>query len=150
MLRGQVSPGRNVLSRLGLWWPRVSLGGALLAMALIASGSGPVVAGAESNSHVLVSGAGRTIIEGGSGGSSPVPVMTVLAFPATSQGGDFECLALSPAPAPGAGGGPRSGDWGRGRSFRGQCHVCHRDCELGGGERPNGSSPRNGDCHGSR
>src|SRR4029077_1631051 len=105
MLRGQVSPGRNVLSRLGLWWPRVSLGGALLAMALIASGSGPVVAGAESNSHVLVSGAGRTIIEGGSGGSSPVPVMTVLAFHATSQGGDFECLALAPAAATGDGSG---------------------------------------------
>ena len=55
------------------------LGGLLLAFAVIASASGPVIAGAESDSNVQVSGAGRTMPEGGTGGTSPVPVITVLA-----------------------------------------------------------------------
>lgn len=100
LLRLLVS-GRNGRSRFGPWWPRLRLGGALLALALIASVSGPVIAGAESDSHLRVSGAGRTIIEGGTGGSSPIPVMTVLAFHAGPQGGDFECLALAPAASTG-------------------------------------------------
>jgi len=91
--------------RVDRWWPRVRLGGALLAFAVIASASAPVVAGAESDSHRQVSGAGRTIIEGGTGGASPVPVMTVLAFHADAQGGAFECLALAPAKATGDGSG---------------------------------------------
>lgn len=87
------------------WWPRLRLGGALLVLALIASVSGPAAASAESGSHAQVSGAGRTIIEGGTGGSSPLPVFTVLAFHANAQGGDFECLALAPAAATGDGSG---------------------------------------------
>ena len=65
------------LSTLVSWWPRLRLGGALVALALIASVSGPAGAGAEGANHLLVSGAGRTIIEGGTGGA-------------------FECLALAP------------------------------------------------------
>ena len=75
------------LSQLRSWWPRLRLGGALVALALIASVSGPAGAGAEGANHLLVSGAGRTIIEGGTGGASPVPVETVLAFHASSTGG---------------------------------------------------------------
>src|SRR5207245_3494412 len=84
------------LSQLRAWWPRLRLGGALVALALIGSVSGPAGAGAEGPNHLLVSGAGRTIIEGGTGGASPVPVETVLAFHASSTGGAFECLALAP------------------------------------------------------
>jgi len=87
-----------VLSKLRLF-------GALLALALIASVSGPAAASAEGTSHAQVSGAGRTIIEGGTGGSSPLPVFTVLAFHANAQGGDFECMALAPAAATGDGSG---------------------------------------------
>lgn len=77
------------------WWPRLRLGGVLIALALIASVSGPSAA-AEESSHLSVSGAGKTIIEGGTGGAAPVPVQTVLAFHATSTSGAFECLALAP------------------------------------------------------
>jgi len=97
--------GRDGRSRLGAWWPKVRLGGALLALALIASASGPVAVGAESESQLQVSGAGRTIIEGGTGGASPLPVMTVLAFHATGHSGSFECLALAPAKETGDGSG---------------------------------------------
>ena len=95
----------KVPSRLGKWWPRLRLYGALLALALIASVSGPASASAEGGSHLQVSGAGRTIIEGGTGGSSPLPVMTVLAFHAGQHSGDFECLALAPPVATGDGSG---------------------------------------------
>jgi len=105
MLGRLLISGRNDPSRLGSWWPRVRLGGALLVLALIASVSAPAAVGAESNSHLQVSGAGRTIIEGGTGGSSPLPVMTVLAFHGNAQGGHFECLALAPAAATGDGSG---------------------------------------------
>jgi hypothetical protein len=96
---------RDPLSRLGSLWPRLRLAGVLLGLAVIASVSGPAAASAESTSHVEVSGAGRTIIEGGTGGSSPLPVFTTLAFHASAQGGDFECLALAPAAATGDGSG---------------------------------------------
>jgi len=105
MLLGQSTPIGNGPWGLARWWPRLRLGGALLTFAVIASASGPVIAGAESDSHLQVSGAGRTIIEGGTGGLSPVPVMTVLAFHASSQGGAFECLALAPAKSAGDGSG---------------------------------------------
>ena len=49
--------------------------------------------------------AGHTIIEGGTGGSEPVPVTTLAAFRVTASGGDFECLA----PAPPRPAGPGSG-----------------------------------------
>jgi hypothetical protein len=105
MLLGQLTSRRSVQSRLDPLWSKLRLGGVLLAFALIASAAGPVVAGAETNSHPQVAGAGRTIIEGGTGGSSPQPVMTVLAFHANSQGGAFECLALAPAASSGDGSG---------------------------------------------
>jgi hypothetical protein len=105
MLMRLLISGGNGPSRLGRWWPRLRLFGVLLALALIASVSGPAAVSADSASHLQVSGAGRTIIEGGTGGSSPLPVFTVLAFHAGAQGGHFECLALAPAAATGDGSG---------------------------------------------
>jgi len=52
-----------------------------------------------------VSGAGKTIIEGGTGGATPVPVTTLVAFHSDAQGGDFECLAFAPSLASGTGSG---------------------------------------------
>ena len=105
MLLGTLISGRNGQTRLGRWWPRVRPGLTLLALAMIALSSGPATASAGSDNRLQVLGAGRTIIEGGTGGDSPVPVMTVLAFHATSQGGAFECLALAPAASTGDGSG---------------------------------------------
>ena len=105
MLLGHLISGPNGPSRLGSWWPRLRLGAVLLALALIASVSGPATVGAESANHLQVSGAGRTIIEGGTGGTSPLPVMTVLAFHTNGQSGAFECLALAPAAGTGDGSG---------------------------------------------
>jgi hypothetical protein len=105
MLPRLLISGRNGPSRLGTWWPKLRLGAALLALALIASVAGPASASAESENHLNVSGAGRTIIEGGTGGTSPLPVMTVLAFHANGQSGAFECLALAPAAGTGDGSG---------------------------------------------
>ena len=45
------------------------------------------------------------MIEGGTGGTSPVPVTTMVAFHAAGNGGDFECLALAPPQPTGAGSG---------------------------------------------
>ena len=64
-------------------------------------------AGGDTGKHVRVSGAGKTIIEGGTGGSAPIPVTTLVAFHADAQGGDFECLALAPP----AESGPESGQF---------------------------------------
>ena len=105
MLLGTLISGRNGQTRLGRWWPGVRPGLTLLALAMIALSSGPANASAGSDNRLQVSGAGRTIIEGGTGGASAVPVMTVLAFHASSQGGAFECLALAPAAATGDGSG---------------------------------------------
>jgi hypothetical protein len=105
MLLNHLTSGSTGLVRLSRWWPRLRLGGALLGLALIASVAGPATASAESDSHGQASGAGRTIIEGGTGGSSPLPVFTVLAFHASAQGGDFECLALAPGAPNGDGSG---------------------------------------------
>ena len=55
--------------------------------------------------HHRAAGAGRTIIEGGTGGMSPLPVTTTVAFHATGNEGDFECLALAPPTPAGAGSG---------------------------------------------
>src|SRR5256712_463691 len=92
-------------SRLGTWWRWLRRWGAVLALAVIASVSGRATAGADSEGQLQVAGAGRTIIEGGTGGSAPVPVMTVLAFHATAHSGAFECLALAPAAGTGDGSG---------------------------------------------
>ena len=59
---------------------------------------------------ILARGAGTTIIHGGTGPSGGfVPVLTTLAFHAERSGGgvkgSFECLALAPAAATGAGSG---------------------------------------------
>jgi hypothetical protein len=105
MSQSRLTSTGNAPLRLDAWWSRLKLGGALFAFAVIASASGPLVASAEGNNHVQASGAGRTIIEGGTGGASPAPVMTVLAFHANAQGGAFECLALAPAKSDGDGSG---------------------------------------------
>jgi hypothetical protein len=52
-----------------------------------------------------VAGGGKTMIEGGTGGATPLPVTTLVAFHATRQGGAFECLALAPPQATGPGSG---------------------------------------------
>jgi hypothetical protein len=54
-----------------------------------------------------VAGGGKTMIEGGTGGATPQPVITFVAFHATGQGGTFECLALAPPQAT----GPSSGEF---------------------------------------
>lgn len=76
----------------------------LLALVVIGSPTSPLAVGAAAK-HGRVSGAGRTIIEGGTGGTSPSPVITTVAFHADAQGGDFECLAFLPSHATGAGSG---------------------------------------------
>jgi hypothetical protein len=50
-------------------------------------------------------GAGRTIIQGGTGGTAPTPVTTLVAFHARDRSGDFECLALAPPRPTGPGSG---------------------------------------------
>ena len=79
-------------------------GVALVALVVIGSATSPVAVG-EGAKHGRVSGAGKTIIEGGTGGTSPLPVTTTVAFHADAQGGDFECLAFLPSQATGAGSG---------------------------------------------
>jgi hypothetical protein len=98
-----VERGRGGLTmrKLVLW-----MGAALLALILIGSAVRPIAAGAAREGGPQVAGAGKTIIEGGTGGMAPQPVTTVLAFHANRQGGDFECLALAPTTTSG---NPESG-----------------------------------------
>ena len=108
MLDGQlISPRPGRLSGTGLgrriWLLVVA---ALLAAVLVGSATRSITAGAEKEGNHQASGAGRTIIEGG--GPGLVPVITVLAFHANAQGGDFECLALAPTAGSGA---PESGQF---------------------------------------
>lgn len=84
-----------------VWW--FLAGVALVALIVIGSITSPLAI-SEGTTH-RVSGAGRTIIEGGTAGTSPLPVTTLVAFHADAQGGDFECLAFSPSQATGAGSG---------------------------------------------
>jgi hypothetical protein len=84
------------------------VGAAVLAAALIGSASRPISAGAARDNDHQVAGAGKTIIEGGTGAPAYIPVTTVLAFHANGQGGDFECLALAPTTGSGA---PESGQF---------------------------------------
>jgi len=77
---------------------------ALIAFAMIGP-STSIVAKGETGKHLRVSGAGKTIIEGGMGGAAPVPVTTLVAFHADAQGGDFECLAFAPSKVSGRGSG---------------------------------------------
>src|ERR1700730_17476953 len=72
----------------------------LACVALIGAVANPLEgAAAKSNDDPRVSGAGKTIIEGGTGGPAPEPVTTLVAFHANAHGGDFECLALAPPQA---------------------------------------------------
>jgi len=82
--------------------------GALLAAVLVGSATRSITAGDGKEGDHQVSGAGKTIIEGGTGAPAHIPVITVLAFHANRQGGHFECLALAPATASGA---PESGEF---------------------------------------
>jgi hypothetical protein len=84
------------------WW--LYAGAVLIALAVVGSMSSAVVTG-ETAKHGRVSGAGKTIIEGGTGGTAPLPVTTLVAFHADAQGGDFECLAFTPSEVTGAGSG---------------------------------------------
>ena len=78
------------------WWRWA--GAVLIALAVVGPVTSAVVTG-ETSKHGRVSGAGKTIIEGGTGGTAPVPVTTLVAFHADTQGGDFEFLALAPSRA---------------------------------------------------
>jgi hypothetical protein len=80
---------------------------ALLVAAMVGSTTHSIT-GAAKESDQQVSGAGKTIIEGGTGAPAYIPVTTVLAFHANGQGGDFECLALAPTAGSGA---PESGQF---------------------------------------
>src|SRR5438874_10917542 len=93
-LRAQLRARSHVQS----WWPWA--GAVLIAFAMVGP-STSVVAKGEAGKHLRVSGAGKTIIEGGTGGAAPIPVTTTVAFHADAQGGDFECLALAPPVATG-------------------------------------------------
>lgn len=80
-----------------LWRPYAtrwsfSMSAVLFALTLTAMMT-TVAAGSERR----VSGAGKTIIEGGTGGTAPMPVTTLVAFHADASGGDFECLAFAPS-----------------------------------------------------
>jgi hypothetical protein len=88
--------------RMPKWW--LSAGAVLIAFAVVGSMT-HAVATSETATHGRVKGAGKTIIEGGTGGTAPLPVITTVAFHATSSGGDFECLAFIPPSPSGAGSG---------------------------------------------
>jgi hypothetical protein len=81
-----------------------SWAGALLAgLGLVTTVIAPSAVGSDLQSATIARGAGTTMIQGGTGGDHPVPVLTTLAFHAERQGGaitgDFECLARAPATA---------------------------------------------------
>src|SRR2546427_9549038 len=76
----------------------------LIALAVIGSMT-TAVATDKPAKHGSVFGAGKTIIEGGTGGAAPLPVTTLVAFHADKQGGDFECLAFAPSQVSGTGSG---------------------------------------------
>lgn len=95
---------RSGLRGVQRWWRGGTA--ALLTLVVIGLVISPLTAGATArDARDRVSGAGKTIIDGGTGGATPVPVTTLVAFHANAQGGDFECLALKPAAATGAGSG---------------------------------------------
>src|SRR5438552_731924 len=93
---------RRARPRVRSWW--LCVGAVRIALAVVGP-STSVIAKGEAGKHLRVSGAGKTMIEGGTGGTAPVPVTTLVAFHADTQGGDFECLALAPSGASGKGSG---------------------------------------------
>lgn len=109
MVDGQlISEGRGRLSGSRMGRPfSILVAAALLAAVLVGSATHSIT-GAAREGDQQVSGAGKTIIEGGTGAPAYVPVTTVLAFHANGQGGDFECLALAPTAGSGA---PESGQF---------------------------------------
>ena len=60
----------------------------------------PIPVRADSKEEIIAQGGGTTIIEGGTGGTTPVPVLTTVAFHVRRAGktvtGAFECLARAP------------------------------------------------------
>lgn len=86
-------------------------GAALLAAALVGSAAPQVAAGQDRGGDHQVAGAGKTIIEGGTGAPAYIPVTTVLAFHANGQSGDFECLALAPTAVLGTSDAAESGQF---------------------------------------
>src|SRR3989441_4317006 len=80
------------------WW--LLARAVLIALAVV--GPSSVVADGDAGKHLRVSGADKTMIEGGTGGAAPVPVTTLVAFHADAQGGDFECLAFASSQVSGA------------------------------------------------
>ena len=94
-------PGSARRQRWWRWTPTL-----LVAIALLGALASPFEgAAARDNDAHRISGAGKTIIEGGTGGTTPQPVTTLVAFHATTHGGNFECLALAPPQATGPGSG---------------------------------------------
>jgi hypothetical protein len=107
---GETAPGHNktIFQRekaMQTSFQKVLLAVIGLSMAVISVNAQPSPA-----VKVVARGAGKTIIQGGTGQAGGfVPVITTIAFHAERQGqavsGDFECLALAPALATGNGSG---------------------------------------------
>jgi hypothetical protein len=85
--------------RIPKWW--LGAGAVLIVFAVVGSMT-RALATSETATHGRVKGAGKTIIEGGTGGTPLLPVTTLVAFHADAQGGDFECLAFAPSHETGA------------------------------------------------
>jgi len=83
---------------------RLAVAGMALLLTAAAVMQASSAASAPLSAH-RAAGAGHTIIEGGTGGSDPVPVTTLVAFRVNGSDGDFECLALAPPRPTGPGSG---------------------------------------------
>ena len=95
---------KKIWSRLSARRIRLAVAGGALLLAAAAALQASPAASAPLAAH-RAAGAGHTIIEGGTGGSEPVPVTTLIAFQVNGSGGDFECLALAPPQPTGPGSG---------------------------------------------
>jgi hypothetical protein len=85
-LAASASAGRlNRLRGMQRWW--IVAGAALAALVIVGLVTSPLTAGATMHdTGDRVTGAGTTIIEGGTGGATPSPVTTLLPFHARAQG----------------------------------------------------------------
>jgi len=85
----------------------VGLLGLMVGLALGATLLTRSVLGLDSHSSAIARGAGTTIIQGGTGSPSFVPVLTTIAFHAEREAGTvtgaFECLARAPEKSTGSG-----------------------------------------------
>ena len=95
---------KQVWSRLSARRIRLAVAGVALLFTVAAVLQASSAASAPLAAH-RAAGAGHTIVEGGTGGSEPVPVTTLIAFQVNGSGGDFECLALAPPQPTGPGSG---------------------------------------------